>query len=190
MGEFEVHKGPIGVFVSPLYISLKDRTQVQGQFESREVTVKEKAWLIDYGASYAFGPWDLGKSTKLTLEPYAAGRYLHDDINISVSPGRTHDKTIKFNTPIIGLRAHWDFDNPWFLDIFGDYGGFGGVDNVNQTWQAVGMLGYPWVIRQEVLRDLNMHSKAVTTELLSHPCSSHHSSVGIIKGVSPLAGRL
>jgi hypothetical protein len=147
MGEFEVHKGPIGVFVSPLYISLKDRTQVQGQFESREVTVKEKAWLIDYGASYAFGPWDLGKSTKLTLEPYAAGRYLHDDINISVSPGRTHDKTIKFNTPIIGLRAHWDFDNPWFLDIFGDYGGFGGVGNVNNTWQAVGMVGYGFKIK-------------------------------------------
>jgi hypothetical protein len=145
--EIEVHKGPIGVFVSPIFARLKDSKNVQGPFESREVTVEEKAWIVDYGASYAFGPWDSVKGSKLTLEPYAAGRYLHDKIRISVSPGSTHDRTIEFNTPVIGLRAHWDFDNPWFLSIVGDYGGFGGVGDVNNTWQAVGKVGYAFNIK-------------------------------------------
>ena len=62
-------------------------------------------------------------------------------IKIEFKPGPTVSDTINFNTPIIGLRALWYFDNPWYLNIFGDYGGFD-VDGVDQTWQAMAGVGY------------------------------------------------
>ena len=56
MAEFEVHKGPIGVFASPLYVKLKDSEHIQGLFEKRKVTLEEEVFLMDYGVSYKFEP--------------------------------------------------------------------------------------------------------------------------------------
>ena len=44
---------------------------------------------------------------------------------------------------MIGLRNTWDLTKHWNLKFEGDYGGFG-VDNNEQTWQAVGLAGYRW----------------------------------------------
>jgi len=145
MFEVEVHKGPIGVFVSPIFAEVDDSKYHQGLVERRKVTLKEQLWLIDYGASYTFGPWDFGNGSKFAIEPYAGARFLNDNLKIEVKPGPSYLKTIAFNTPIIGLRTHWDFGNPWYLNISGDYGGFD-VENVEQTWQTVGRLGYRFKI--------------------------------------------
>jgi len=146
MFEAEVHKGPIGVFISPLYVELDYSEYEQGPFERRKVTLKEQVWEVDYGASYRFEPWDLGNNSKLTLEPYAGARYLNDNIKIEFKPGTSVLETINFTTPIIGLRTHWDFGGPWFLDVSGDYGGFD-VDNVDNTYGAVGRIGYRFKIK-------------------------------------------
>jgi hypothetical protein len=145
--EAEIHKGPIGVFVAPMYFNLDYSENKQGPFETRKVTLKEQAWVVDYGASYEFGPWDFGKNSKLKLAPYAGARYLNDNIKIEFKPGPTVSDTINFNTPIVGLRALWYFDNPWYINVFGDYGGFD-VDGVDQTWQAVGNIGYRFKIKK------------------------------------------
>ena len=152
MAEFEVHKGPIGVFASPLYVKLKDSEHVQGLFEKRKVTLQEEVFLIDYGVSYKFGPWHLGKnaatgySPSIAVEPYGGYRYLHDPIKVKVSPGvlgegLTVKKTIEFNTPIIGISTHWDLTERWGLRIQGDIGGFH-VDHVDNTYQGIGLIGY------------------------------------------------
>ena len=77
MFEAEVHKGPIGAFVSPIYVNLDYSEYEQGPFERRKVTLKEQAWVVDFGASYTFGPWDFGKRSTLELGPYAGARYLN-----------------------------------------------------------------------------------------------------------------
>jgi len=152
MAEFEVHKGPIGVFASPLYVKLKDSEHVQGLFEKRKVTLEEEVFLMDYGVSYRFRPWHLGKnaatgySPSIAVEPYGGFRYLHDPIKVKVSPGvlgegLTVKKTIEFNTPIIGISTHWDLTKRWALRIQGDIGGFH-VDNVDNTYQGIGLVGY------------------------------------------------
>jgi hypothetical protein len=152
MAEIEVHKGPIGVFASPLYVKLKDSEHVQGLFEKRKVTLEEEVFLMDYGVSYRFRPWHLGKnaatgySPSIAVEPYGGFRYLHDPIKVKVSPGvfgegLTVKKTIEFNTPIIGISTHWDLTKRWALRLQGDIGGFH-VDNVDNTYQGIGVVGY------------------------------------------------
>jgi len=117
MFEAEVNKGPIGAFVSPIYVNLDYSENKAGPFETRKVTLKEQAWLVDYGAFYMFGPWDFGKRSTLELGPYAGARYLHDNVKIEFKPGPSVLDTVEFNTPIIGLRTVWDFGNPWYLKI-------------------------------------------------------------------------
>jgi hypothetical protein len=71
-------------------------------------------------------PWRLSKQpVEITLR----GRKIDDDFSSYV--------------PIIGLRNTWDLTEHWNLKFEGDYGGFG-VDDNEQTWQAVGLLGYRW----------------------------------------------
>ncbi len=149
MFEAEVHKGPIGVFVSPLYVELDYSEQKQGPVE--KFTLKEQAWLIDYGGAYSIGKWEVGKDSTFDLAPYAGGRWFHDNIKMEFKPGPTVDTTVRFNTPIFGLRGLWDFGNPWLLKIAGDYGGFG-IDNVDQTIQVFGSIGYRFKIREIATR--------------------------------------
>ncbi|MCX5514335.1 hypothetical protein C3941_14775 [Kaistia algarum] len=44
--------------------------------------------------------------------------------------------------PTVGVYAHYDFNDKWFINALGDVGGFGVGSNL--TWQAFGALGYNW----------------------------------------------
>jgi hypothetical protein len=157
MAEFEVHKGPIGVYFAPIYVSLLDREHIYGPLGNRRRNIKlsESVFLCDFGASYEFGPWRLGKnlnSHTVTVEPYAGARYLHDNITIDIDPGSRVTPTIEFMTPVFGLRTSWNLTKRWTLKISGDYGGFN-VDDVKTTWQGIGTLAYHFKIS-------NLHTKA------------------------------
>jgi hypothetical protein len=150
MSEFEVHKGPVGVFASPIYYKGEDHENFTGLAgESRKATLDEKVWLIKYGASYDLGPWHLGEtsdSPTVVLQPYAGGLYLHDDIELKVSPGLfdiglDYKTTISINTPIIGLNTLWDLTKRWTLRLGGNYGGWD-VDDMKKTYEFVGTVGY------------------------------------------------
>ena len=99
--------------------------------------------------SYDFGPWHVGEtsdSPTVVLQPYAGGLYLHDDIEMKTAPGildigLDFKTTISFNTPIIGLNTLWDFAKRWTLRLGVNYGGWK-VDDVNETYEFVGTLGY------------------------------------------------
>jgi hypothetical protein len=150
MFEVEVHKGPIGVFASPVYYKGEDNEKFTGLLgQRRKATLDEKVWLIKYGASYDLGPWHLGQtsdSPAVILQPYAGALYLHDDIELKVDPGvldkgLDYKTTLSFNTPIVGLNTLWDLTKRWTLRVGGNYGGFH-VDDVKKTYEFVGTVGY------------------------------------------------
>ena len=150
MGEAEVHKGPFGAFVSPMFYKGKDKENFTGLLgASRNTTLEQTGWLIDYGVSYDLGVLRLGKkpdSPTVTLQPYGGARFLHDEIKLDISPGAIGPgvkfrDTLSFNTPIIGFNTLWNLTDRWILRIGGDYGGFD-VDDVKETYQFVGLVGY------------------------------------------------
>jgi hypothetical protein len=151
MLEFEVHKGPIGIFFSPIFYKGDESDHFKGKLgERRKFGLKETVFLIDYGISYDFGPWPLSKKPNsyknVIFQPYAGFRFLHDNIKINVSPGEIDPglsvrKKLKFNTPIIGVNTIWNLSRRWFLRVGGDVGGWK-VDHVQSTYQAVGTVAY------------------------------------------------
>jgi hypothetical protein len=150
MAEFEVHKGPFGVFFSPIYYDGNDSENFIGALgQSRSVKISESVWLFDYGVSYDLGVARLGEGPDrptVILQPYAGGRYLHDKIKIDLAPGLVDPglrirETVEFNTPIVGLNTMWDLTGGWRFRLEADYGGFN-VDGVNETYQVIGALGY------------------------------------------------
>jgi hypothetical protein len=149
MFEVEVHKGPIGVFVSPIYYKGTDDESFTGpRGEGLKVSLEEKVWVILYGATYELGPWHLGKnsaSPTVTLLPYVGGLYLHDDIKLKINPvldiGLDYKTTISFNAPVVGLVTLWDLTKRWTLRIGGFYGGWD-VDDLKKSWEFIGTVGY------------------------------------------------
>jgi hypothetical protein len=157
MGEFEIHKGPVGIYVMPIYVSLLDREHIYGRAGNRRRNIKvaENVFLCDFGATYEVGQWRLGKNSnfpRVTLEPFAGARYLHDNLTLDVDPGRRVTPTIETIGPIIGARTALDISKRWSLNITGDYGGWK-VDRMQTTWQGIGTLAYHFKIS-------NLHTKA------------------------------
>jgi hypothetical protein len=122
MLRFSAHKGPPGFFLNPFYYRGRyDKIRIQTPIEEVDGALKESVWWVDYGISYEIGRWDLGKngeSRVVTLEPYVRGRFVHDNIKISVEPGLIGDgfvthSTIRTNSPIIGLRSHIQLTDNW-----------------------------------------------------------------------------
>lgn len=144
MLDFEVRKGHFGAYFAPIVMLLKDTEHVQGPLRSHEVVIEEQAYLADLGLSYEIGCWHMcGNSDfpTVTVEPFAGARWLIDDIEIDINPGRTVSPEVTFFAPVIGLRTFWDLTTRWNLRIEGDYGGFN-VDNLKTTWDALGVIGY------------------------------------------------
>jgi hypothetical protein len=150
MFELEAHKGPIGIFVSPIYYDGKDTEHFTGELgERRKSTLEEKVWVIKYGLSYDFGPWPIGENSDpstVIVQPYVGGLYLHDDIEMKITPGLLdlgldYKTTLSFNTPIVGVNTLWDLTERWGLRLGGNYGGWD-VDHVDETYEGIGTLSY------------------------------------------------
>jgi hypothetical protein len=150
---FEVHKGPIGLFANSLYFKGRDDERFTGPLlERRKVTLSETVYLVDYGASYVFGPWDVGKNVSLTVEPYGGFRFFNDNLKLELHPdslgaGFRFRDTLRFNTPIVGVRTHWDITDRSTLHVAGDRGGWD-VDDVKKTYQWYATVDYRFKIRE------------------------------------------
>jgi len=150
MGEFKVSKGRIGLFADVIYYDGTDNTSFTGPLGvERKLQVKERVWLVEYGAGFDLVTFDLGEagdSPSLTLSPYAGFRYFHDPIQVSSPAGPIFEgvnlkRTVEFNTPIIGAEAELKLSDRWTVNVGGDYGVLN--DNeVDQTWQYIGILKY------------------------------------------------
>jgi hypothetical protein len=146
--EFEAHKGRLNLFVSPVYYKGKYKKNFEGKLgQSHELTLKETVWLIDYGVGLDIGTWK-----GVTVTPFFGARYLHDDLSIEVPPGELdqgvdYATTIKFNTPIAGVKAAVNIGEDWSVAVEGDWGVF---DNslVNKTYQYTGVGSYHFTMKK------------------------------------------
>jgi hypothetical protein len=137
----EIRKGPFGVFAHTIWYKLRDSQRI-GRFRHEW---DDHGWLIDTGISYEVGSWNLGEGPRaptLTVEPFVAARILKDEVDVFVGDAKVSDG-FNYTVPIVGLRTFWVLSEHWNLRIEGDYGGFG-VDDNDETWQALGMIGYRW----------------------------------------------
>jgi hypothetical protein len=143
MGELQVHKGRVGAYVAPLVMFLRDTEHKQGPIQRHKITIRDDAYLTDFGLSYEVGQWQLSQhseSPTVTVEPFAGARWLIDSFDIKIKPGPTFDPELDFLTPVVGLRTLWDWKR-WHLRAEGDYGGWD-VDHVKETWNLLGAVAY------------------------------------------------
>ena len=177
MMDFEARKGRFGGYFAPIFVWLRDDDNfVQGPFGTQhQIIVHESVYLIDFGLSYEVGQWSLWNrpdwvvsSPAVAVEPFFGARSLVDDITITLDPGGSIRPEISFITPVIGLRTFWDLTDRFNLRIEGDYGGFGGVDGVKRTWNAVALVGYRFKPKENLhinvfagYRYLDIHYKEV-----------------------------
>ena len=150
MLRFNAHKGPLGIFVNPIYYNgTYDKVKIKLPLEEVDGKLKEAVWYVDYGLSYEIGRWDIGKgesSRIVTLEPYAGFRFFHDNMTVEVEPGLIGDGftehiTLSSNSPIIGLQSHMQLSDAWGFLLVGDYGGFG-VNHMEESYQMAGYFDY------------------------------------------------
>lgn len=140
----EVRKGSFGVYAHTMAFKFV------GSVDAGPAVIRfsNSGFLMDAGLSYKLGSWDLGGGTDapvLTVEPFAGARMFYSpvDVNFSrVGRSTTIDSFTNY-VPDIGIRTFWDLTEHWNLHVEGDGGGFG-VDDNQQTWQAVGLIGYRW----------------------------------------------
>jgi len=150
MLRFDAHKGPLGLFINPLYyIGTYTHTLEKPPLEGRDYKLDENAWLVDYGISYEIGRWDIGKggnSRIVNLEPYAGLRFFHDNLALHVAPGKIGDGllkriTVSTTSPVIGLKSRMQLTKAWDFLFVGDYGGFD-VNNMDKSYQMAGYFHY------------------------------------------------
>ena len=167
MLRFDLRKGPLGFFASPVYYDGTYDENFIGKLSGahRKFEISETVWLIDYGLSYEVGRWHIGAGPDygiITLEPYAGFRFFHDKFRLDVDPiafpgpigdGVALRKNVSSNAPIIGLHSEWWLSPNVALHVKGDYGGFG-VDKMDKTYQAISWIAYHF-------RWGNLHSKVI-----------------------------
>jgi hypothetical protein len=140
----EARKGTFGIYAHTMAF------KVVGTVNAGPAVIRwsDNGFLMDLGLSYELGSWDLGGETGapvLTVEPFAGARLYYSPVDLSlarVGRSTTVDSFTNY-VPDIGIRTFWDLTEHWNLRVEGDGGGFG-VDDNQQTWQAVGLIGYRW----------------------------------------------
>ncbi|WP_258601254.1 hypothetical protein [Mesorhizobium sp. AR10] len=82
----------------------------------------------------------------LELFATAGLRYQHYSVNLSIDPalfpGTSRSGSKGWVDPIIGLAAHYDIDDRWFINAMADIGGFGVSSDF--TAQGFAAVGYNW----------------------------------------------
>jgi hypothetical protein len=164
MLDFEARKGRFGGYFAPIFVWLRDddaSNVIQGPNQLHQLIVSESVYLMDFGLNYEIGRWRLWNRPNwvvagpaVTVEPFFGARSLVDDLTITLTPGGSFKPRVSFITPVIGLRTLWDITDRFNLRIEGDYGGFGGVDKVETTYDVFALVGYRFKPRENL--DINV----------------------------------
>lgn len=147
MGHFEVQKGRLFAFASPVYYDGEYDDRFTGPISGqlREVQVQERVWLVDYGIGVDAWRHDFGAddSRRLTISPYLGYMQFHDPLRFNLLDADTGTLlsrtkvTVDIFTPIAGVKSQIDFNERWSLQLRGHYGVFD-ADKVEETYQIVG----------------------------------------------------
>jgi hypothetical protein len=150
MFELGLHKGPIGIFVSPVYYEGDYDANSKGSLgQKRKGSLSEDVWLIKYGMSYDFGPWHFVNkfnSPSVVFQPYVGGLYFHDDIDLYIKADAIDQRddfrtTIEFNSPLVGMNTLFDLTKDWSLCLGFNFGGWD-VQNLRSTHEFISTVAY------------------------------------------------
>jgi hypothetical protein len=141
----DVRKGDVGFYSDLSYSYLWSRSQ--GNLPTTNYKTDLYLLLFDFGLYWEALKYNFGSEPsdpRLRLQPLVGGRYYHNGIDVrrdSLAGQATIEPRLNSVAPVLGLRAFVDLGERWNLSFVGDGGGFG-VDGMDVTWQAEGLIGY------------------------------------------------
>lgn len=141
----DVRKGDVGFYGDLTYSYLWSRSQ--GAVSTTSYKTDLYMVIFDFGLYWEALKYNFGSEPsdpRLRLQPLVGGRYYHNGIDVrrdSLAGQATIEPRLNSVAPVLGLRAFVDLGENWNLSFVGDGGGFG-VDGMDVTWQAEGLLGY------------------------------------------------
>lgn len=97
-----------------------------------------KSQIVNLAGSYRFIDGDH------LLDGLAGIRYTYLDTEVNLrNIGAQLDGDQDWIDPIVGLRYNYGFADKWFLQLYGDIGGFGVSSDF--TWQGLALIDFqPW----------------------------------------------
>jgi hypothetical protein len=163
LGHAEARKGRWGIYADGIYLKLTPDGQTGPlslgplRVSSFNVETELEGTIAEIGGFYRLGQWDISATgssgamltlegllglryTELDVETRATGRVggpfglLSRRVNIDLSVSED------FVDPVVGARAHYQFNPDWRLSLRGDVGGFGVGSEF--TWNAAATVSY------------------------------------------------
>lgn len=146
MGDFSANKGPLTLFISPVWTQLGDNNQSIGPLK---VDVTETLAIIGFGIKYRIAEWSLADSPggtpawanqKVTFDLVAGARYTHLKTELDIQGLGTIDRSKDWVDPFVGGVTQIGLTDKLFFRVGADIGGFGVGSDL--SWNSVGLLGY------------------------------------------------
>lgn len=145
----EARNGRFGFFVDPIYLKIRQDTTFRGASSgtapppTRDITLTIDTWLVEFGALYTVGKWNLDDRAGgrlASLDVYGGGRYWYMHSSLDTSGPLSPTKTVDFLDPMVGLSFMTDLTEKVVLNVRGDIGGFGVGSDF--SWSAAALFGY------------------------------------------------
>jgi hypothetical protein len=145
----EIHNGTWGVFGDLIYAKTKSDETISRRILGVPTTLGASVETSSLTAT-VMGEYRAYATPSVTVDLMGGARIwsVDNDINARLTAGGP--PLIDFSgsdgstwvDPIIGAKARFNTDSPWFFTGWGMVGGFGAGSKV--TWDAMGGVGYQW----------------------------------------------
>ena len=140
MATLEARKGRYGLVADVIYLSLA--TSATGPLGFVNAQLKDKTFMTTINAAYRVvdnGPWwlDLEAGARIWAMNFNVGFQL-----VPVGFSTSYSLSKSWIDPVIGVRAHANLGQGFFVQGYADVGGFG--VSSQSTWQVAGLLGYEY----------------------------------------------
>jgi hypothetical protein len=171
MLDFLVHKGRLGLFVSPLYSELQgEETQalLEGSILQQNIKVDAtlKMLILGFGLGYRLGPYPLGiqedgRTPAVIVEPYLGGRWTDLEMKLDLTGRETRSSqgSTGWADPMIGVMTAWNLYPRWSLTLNGDIGGFGIGSDL--AWSVTGLAGYRFHFSERIMGNVQLGYRAL-----------------------------
>jgi hypothetical protein len=153
MLNLEVRKKNFGFYTSPLYVKLEADVNNAGPVTIIGGNDTLTFYVVESGGFYQIAQW--GEDRPWTLDALAGVRYwnMNNEITLNI-PGSqfSYSKDGNLWDPFVGLRLKKYLTEKLSLNLLGEVGGFAISESTpNDSWQAMGTLGYDFTKRFSLL---------------------------------------
>lgn len=138
MGVFEAQRGPWSLIADFIYADLS-----ASQPSPFGLAFSEAAVTTKLSALSGYAMYRVYDNPDAQIDIGGGFRGFGLDIGLSLTPGRrdgvSRDESETWINPLVAGRIIIPFNDNWFAAVFAD---FGGTASDDQTWQALGSIGY------------------------------------------------